>query len=39
MISDYLDESLIVFLEEDTRDQAIERLVLQLDDQGKLPRE
>ena len=35
-ISNYLDERLVVFLEEDTRDGAISRLVDQLDSNGFL---
>ncbi len=36
VISNYLDERLIVFLEEETRDNAIERLIEQLDFEGVL---
>jgi nitrogen PTS system EIIA component len=35
-IHDYLDTSLISFLEEDTRDEAIDALISLLDDEGRL---
>ncbi len=37
-ISDYLDSLLIVFLDVDTRDQAIDSLIDALENEGHLPR-